>query len=165
MCVWEREREISKDKSQSIRVQLIKFKQSNSVYFLYPETKTVSQCVCRLCKYKTTKACRVPKYKTIIVCVGCPNIKGVSRVYGLSKYKRVYQCVCVCVCVCVCLDVCVCVVGERVTLNLQYLLALHPPLSVWRFKSSGMLRLVDWKTLRFIRSCWRLRHCDSPKYR
>jgi hypothetical protein len=70
-------------------------------------------------------------------------------VYELSKYKRVYQCVCVCVVVVV---VVVVGGGGAVALKLKYLLALHPPLSVWRLKFSGMLRLVHWKTLRFIRS-------------
>ena len=66
------------------------------MYVRYPETKTVSQCVCRLSKYKTINACRVPEYKTIIVCVGCPNIKESVGCVGYPNIKE-YISVCVCV--------------------------------------------------------------------
>ena len=54
VCVWER----SKYKSQSVRVQFIKFGTVNLCVCSLSRNKKVSQCVCRLSKYKTITMCK-----------------------------------------------------------------------------------------------------------
>ena len=99
------------------------------------------QCVCRLSRYKTIMCMDYPNTEAINDCVDYPNTKQ-SIICVFVGYPNTKQSV----------SVCGGYPNGLLTLNFKYPLVLHPPLSIWRFKSSEMLCLVNWKTLRFRRS-------------
>jgi len=101
-----------------------------------PNIKVI-QYVCRLSNLKQSISVytRYPETKTVNQCVcRLSKYKRVSWVYRLSRYKTISMCVC----------------GGG-GLHQICSIPLHPPRSIWRFKSSGMLLPVDWKTMRFRR--------------